>query len=62
VAVFFWFYALSRVDLSFAYPFASLSFVIVIILSQFILGESVSLSRWIAVAVICFGIILLAKS
>ena len=61
-SVLFWLYALSKVDLSFAYPFLALSYVLIILVSRCFLGENVSLIRWVGVLVICFGVLLIAKS
>ena len=61
-SVFFWVYALTKTDLSFAYPFVSLSYVLIIVASKFLLGETVSIVRWIGVFVICVGIVLLSLS
>jgi uncharacterized membrane protein len=60
--VFFWLYTLSKVDLSFAFPFISLSYVLVVLLSWFILGESISYLRWVGVFVICLGVFLISRS
>ena len=62
LGVFFWLYALSKVELSFAYPFVSLSYVLVVVLSWLFLGESISLVRWAGVIVICFGVFLISRS
>jgi drug/metabolite transporter (DMT)-like permease len=62
LGVFFWLYALSKVELSFAYPFVSLSYVLVVVLSWLFLGESISLVRWAGVAVICAGVFLISRS
>jgi drug/metabolite transporter (DMT)-like permease len=57
-----WIAVLSRVDLSVAYPFLALNYVLVISSSQFLLGESVPILRWLGVLVICGGILLVARS
>jgi drug/metabolite transporter (DMT)-like permease len=62
LGVFFWLYSLSKVDLSFAYPFVSLSYVIVVIFSCFILGENISYMRWIGVFVIGLGVFLISRT
>lgn len=62
LGVFFWLYALSKVDLSYAYPFVSLSYVLVILASVFLLGEQVTPLRWLGVAAICAGVVLVARS
>jgi drug/metabolite transporter (DMT)-like permease len=62
LGVFFWLYGLSKVDLSFAFPFVSLSYVFVFLFSWWFLGENIPLLRWIGVLTICLGVFLVAKS
>ncbi len=57
-----WVVVLSRMDLSYAYPFLALNFVLVALIAQLLLGESVTLVRWLGIAVICAGILLVAGS
>lgn len=56
-----WMAAVSRSDLSFAYPFMSLAVVLVLALSGLVLGESVPITRWIGVAIVCLGILVAAR-
>ncbi len=58
----FWLILLSRVELSYAYPALSLGYVLVTIISAMVLNEVVSPMRWLSVAVICVGVILLSRS
>jgi drug/metabolite transporter (DMT)-like permease len=53
---FFWLIALSRVDLGYAYPFASLNYVLVLMTSWWLLGERPSPARLIGVGAICLGV------
>jgi drug/metabolite transporter (DMT)-like permease len=62
MGVFFWLYALSKVDLSFAYPFVSLSYILVVFSSWWLLGESITLLRWSGVMAICLGVFLISRS
>ena len=62
LGVFFWLYALSKVELSFAYPFVSLSYVLVLLLSWGVLGEQISMLRWGGVGLICAGVIIVSRS
>ena len=62
VGVFFWMYGLSKVELSFAFPFVSLSYVLVFLLSWAFLGESIPLVRWVGLVTICFGVFLVGQS
>jgi uncharacterized membrane protein len=55
----FWIIALSKADLSFVYPFTALTFVLVSILSVFVLKEYLSWNRIIGTAIILFGVIVL---
>lgn len=54
--------ALSRVDLSFAYPFLSVSYVLVLLAGYFWFGETVNAYRIIGISFICFGTFLVARS
>jgi len=62
LGVFFWLYALSKVDLSYAYPFVSLSYVLVIVASWAFLGEQITPLRGAGVAAICVGVVLISRS
>ncbi|MBI3648730.1 MAG: EamA family transporter [Actinobacteria bacterium] len=57
-----WLFALSRASLSFAYPFASLSYVLILIFGRFVLHEQVSPLRLAGVALIVAGIVLVAQT
>ncbi|MEO6967282.1 MAG: EamA family transporter [Rhodanobacteraceae bacterium] len=54
----FWFAALSRAPLSFAFPVAALSYVGVVLASRVVLRERVSLRRWLGTAMIVAGVAL----
>jgi drug/metabolite transporter (DMT)-like permease len=56
-----WMAAISRSDLSLAYPFMSLAIVLVLALSGLILGENVPINRWIGVIVVGLGILIAAS-
>ena len=49
---------LAKLELSLAYPTVSIGYVLVIVLSRVLLKESVSPGRWMAVAIICVGVVL----
>ena len=55
-------FALRRGDLSLMYPFWSLSFVWVLLVSGQVLGESIVLSSWLGTVLIIIGISLLGAS
>lgn len=57
-----WIAVLSRLDLSYAYPFLALNFVLITLISYLMLGESIPTLRWFGIGVICIGILLIARS
>ena len=62
LGVFFWVYGLSKVNLSFAFPFVSLSYVLVFLLSWWMLGEQIPTIRWVGLATICVGVLIVSAS
>ncbi len=61
-ALIVWLWALSKVDISFAYPFLALGYVLVSAMAWFWLGEELNTIRLFGMAIIIFGIFVLAKS
>jgi multidrug transporter EmrE-like cation transporter len=57
-----WILVLTRLDLSLAYPFLALNFVLIALGSRLFLGEAIPPLRWGGIVVICFGILLIARS
>lgn len=57
VAAFAWIAALSKLELSRAYPFVSASFVLVLVLSALVFGESLTLPKIVGGALIVAGLI-----
>jgi multidrug transporter EmrE-like cation transporter len=57
-----WLIVLSRVNLSFAYPFAGLGYIITILISWRFLHEPVNTARLIGGALICLGVIFISRS
>ncbi len=55
-------YVLSKVELSFAYPFLSLAYVVVLAYAFFVFNENVGMLRVAGVGLICIGTLLVAKS
>lgn len=49
---------LAQLELSLAYPTVSLGYVLVIIMSRLLFKEVVSPQRWMAVGIICLGVLL----
>ncbi len=57
-----WIVVLSRTSLSFAYPFASLTYVLILMADRFVLDQEVPALRYAGVAFIVVGIVLVAQT
>ncbi|MEX0346788.1 MAG: transporter [Rhizobiaceae bacterium] len=55
-------YVLSKVELSFAYPFLSLAYVAVALFAYFVFREDLNALRIAGIAFICVGTVLIAQS
>lgn len=53
---------LSRVELSFAYPFLSLAYVVVAVYAYYVFKEDVNALRIAGIGFICLGAILISRS
>ena len=58
----FWLVALSRVELSYAYPFASLSYVLMLAASWFLFRENITAVRLLGTVVVGIGVFLISTS
>lgn len=57
-----WLWALSKVDISFAYPFLALGYVLVSSMAWLWLGEELTLMRLRGMGIIILGVLVLAKA
>ncbi|MBL0702540.1 MAG: EamA family transporter [Sulfurospirillum sp.] len=57
-----WLWALSKVDISFAYPFLALGYVLVSTMAWFWLGEELNSTKILGMGIIIVGILVLAKA
>jgi multidrug transporter EmrE-like cation transporter len=55
-------YVLSKVELSFAYPFLSLAYVLVAVFAYFVFREDLNALRIAGIGLICVGTVLIAQS
>ena len=62
VSTLLWLFALAKADLSFAYPFLSLTYLAVLIGGAFLFGDKVTLPRVVGFAVIIAGVLIVARS
>jgi uncharacterized membrane protein len=62
LATIFWLIALSQKDLSYVYPFIALTFIIVLLLSKFLLHENVGIYRIAGTIIIVAGLIIVVNT
>jgi multidrug transporter EmrE-like cation transporter len=62
ISVAVWIAALSRVEVSLAYPFLSLGYVVNAFLAWYLFAEALNAQRLVAIGVIIVGVWLLARS
>lgn len=62
ISVIVWVAALSRTEVSLAYPFLSLGYLVNAVAAWYLFGENLSVQRMLALAVIVLGVWLLARS
>ena len=56
-----WMAAMTRFDLSYAYPLMSLNFVLVLLLSNWLLSEPFTIHKWIGVGLIALGTLIASQ-
>ncbi len=56
-----WMFAMTKFEISYAYPWMSLNFVLVMLFSFFFLGESLNMSKIIGSLLVVAGVIVLAR-
>ena len=61
VSTVFWLIALSKIELSVAYPMLSMGYILLMILSYFLLNESVTLYKIIGTLLIVAGVTLISR-
>lgn len=62
VSIVLWMVVLSKVEVSFAYPFLSVGYVVAAVVGYYLFGESLSLTRIAGILVICVGVYLISRS
>lgn len=62
ISTLLWLFALAKADLSFAYPFLSLTYLAVLIGGAFLFGDKVTIPRVLGFAVIIAGVWIVARS
>jgi multidrug transporter EmrE-like cation transporter len=62
VSVIVWIMALSRVEVSIAYPMLSIGYVVNALAAWYLFGEALTLMRLIGIGIIVFGVFIVARS
>ena len=62
IGTFFWLIFISRVPLSYAYPFISLGIVLGLLSSWGLFHEQIPPLRWVGMLVVCAGVLLVART
>ena len=61
-AIIIWLFVLYKMDVSKAFPFISLGFVVVLLTARFYLQENIPWNRWLGVVFIVVGISMLTQT
>jgi len=56
-----WIIAMTKFDISYAYPFTSLGFVLILIFSSLLFNETISIYKLVGVLFIVLGIMIISK-
>ena len=62
VSILLWMVVLSKVDVSYAYPFLSIGYILSAVVGYYFFGEAVTPIRIIGIIVICIGVVFISRS
>ncbi len=62
VSILLWMSVLSKVEVSFAYPFLSIGYIFAAVVGYMAFNEHLFLTRIIGIIVICIGVVLISRS
>lgn len=62
VSIPIWMVVLSKVEVSYAYPFLSIGYILSAVIGYFWLAEHISPIRIVGIFVICIGVVLISRS
>lgn len=57
-----WLVVLSRMDLSYAYPILSISYILIPLSAWLLFGEQIPPLRWFGILVVIVGVIIISRS
>lgn len=58
---FLWMVVLSREDLNFAYPFIGLTYILILVVGHFALGEAITTPRVMGTLLVAVGVVVVAR-
>ena len=62
ISVLLWLVVLSKTDVSYAYPFLSIGYVVSVFAGYFVFHENITTVRVMGMIVICIGVVLISRS
>ena len=62
ISILLWMVVLSKVNVSLAYPFLSIGYIVTTIIAYFAFGEPITVQKVMGIAIICLGVIVLTYS
>jgi len=62
ISVAVWLLVLSRVEVSYAYPLLSIGYIVTAFAGWHFFNESISLTRWAGIIVICLGVWIITRT
>lgn len=62
ISILVWMVVLSKVEVSYAYPFLSIGYILSAVIGYFWLAEQISPVRIAGILVICLGVVLISRS
>jgi multidrug transporter EmrE-like cation transporter len=62
ISILIWLFVLSKLEVSIAYPFQSIGYVIAAIVAVQFLGEGIPMARMAGIGLICAGLVFIARS
>jgi multidrug transporter EmrE-like cation transporter len=57
-----WLFVLARVEVSFAYPFVGLGFILTLLLGKVVMGDAVTMSRVMGTLFVAVGVFMIARN
>ncbi|MCA1379006.1 EamA family transporter [Bradyrhizobium sp. IC4060] len=62
IGIFLWLAVLSSNEVSVAYPMLAMGYVIAVVFSSLLLGETLPLARVVGIGLICVGVLLISRT